>query len=308
MKLQLEVKVLKLSGSLVALVTPFDEKGNVDYKRLKVLLEYQISHNTDGIVLCGTTGESCTLTTEEVIEITSFAVKEVAGRIGVYVGTGTSSTRESVYLSQKVANLGADGLLVVTPFYNKPTQEGIYQHFKAVSEVGAPVIIYHNPKRAAVSLTLDLIVRLSELPNMVAIKESTGDPQLLQGIISKTSLALLGGEDTAYFSFLAHKAQGSINVIGNLIPETWKQIHTMFQEGKIQDSFSLFIKQRTLLEAVFGEHNPQGIKYAMEIAGLCPYHVRLPLFSPSLENCKEIEGAFEGLEVSELDAFPLISV
>jgi 4-hydroxy-tetrahydrodipicolinate synthase len=300
--------MLTLAGSLVALVTPFNESGEVDYERLKKLIQYHIQHQTDGLVFCGTTGESCTLSQEEIIAITSFVVKEVRGRLLVIIGTGSPSTRDSLALTTKVAEMGADAALVITPYYNKPTPEGVFQHFKALSKVGLPLVLYHHPMRTGVSLSLETILRIAELPNVEAIKDVSGDFSLMQDVVSKSSLTLLGGEDPLYLSYLAYGAKGTINVSGNVIPGTWKKIQNLFQKGQVEESRLLFLKQKNFIEAILGENNPQGVKYAMEIAGLSPYSVRLPLTSPSRESCNKIEEAIESLLIDEADSPPLLGV
>lgn len=287
------------SGSHVAIVTPFKgEERSIDFESLDQLVYYHMQSGTDGLVIGGTTGEGCSLNTNELFKVAQFIKDKSQGKLVLTLGVGHPSTQMSVEFTMGAKKLGMDAVLCVTPYYNRPTQKGLISHFEAVASVGLPVILYHHPKRAAVSLEKESIFKLSDISNIIGIKEVSGDFGLAQQIVKNTSLSLFSGEDTQAISFMAIGAQGSINVTGNLFPRAWKKILAEYEENKLESSQALFAQLADFMDAIFNENNPQGIKYAMQVAGLINGMLRLPLVAPSLTNRKMIEEAYQNLSKS----------
>ena len=269
-------------GSLVALITPFTSAGKIDSKTLADLVEWHITQGTDGIVCCGATGESCALTGPERLRVARICVEAAAGRIPVVVGTGTANTQESVKLTAKAQALGVDGCLIVTPYYNKPTQRGCVAHFREVASVGLPVIVYHNPPRAVVRLTLDTMREIAGIPGVVALKDSSGDIAFVEAICKTTSLSVLSGDDDLTYASILKGAVGAISVIGNVLPRGWKQmIQAALQRAPQAERLNR--RYLPLAKAHFLETNPQCVKYVLAQMGRCQPALRLPLVWPTQE-------------------------
>jgi len=290
-------------GSFVALITPFDRKKRVDFKVLESLVDWHISQGTDGIVCCGTTGESLTLSDKEKKQITEICVRTSAKRIPIIVGTGTSDTRQSVKLTENVKKLGADGCLVITPYYNKPSQTGCILHFKEVAKVGLPLIVYHNPGRAVVRLKAETIAEIAQLPNVVAIKESSHDLELVRQIRKLSNISIFSGEDDLSCQIIEEGAVGAISVIGNVIPKAWSQmVHfALEQNWKMAKLFAN--RYLPLCKALFLETNPQCIKFAMQWLGLIRGDLRLPLTRPEIGVQKEIKRVLLALSLLHMQPF-----
>jgi len=266
------------SGSLVALVTPFAE-GQVDYETLRELVEFQVQSGTDGIVPVGTTGESPTLSHEENNEVVRVVVEEVAGRVPVIAGTGSNSTAEAIDMTRYAKAIGADGSLQVNPYYNKPTQEGLYQHFAAVAnEVDIPIVLYNIPGRCAVGMTAETIARLAEIENIVAIKEATGELDIASEIATSTGLTILSGDDSLTLPIASVGGKGVISVVANIVPTDVKALTDAILEGDFsaarQWHNKLFLMSKALLSLAT---NPIPIKAAMAILQRCSDEMRLPL-------------------------------
>lgn len=266
------------SGSLVALVTPFAE-GQVDYETLRELVEFQVQSGTDGIVPVGTTGESPTLSHEENNEVVRVVVEEVAGRVPVIAGTGSNSTAEAIDMTRHAKAVGADGSLQVNPYYNKPTQEGLRQHFTAVAnEVDIPIVLYNIPGRCAVGMTAETIARLAEIENIVAIKEATGELDIASEIANSTGLTILSGDDSLTLPIASVGGKGVISVVANIIPTDVKALTDAILEGDFtaarQWHNKLFLMSKALLSLAT---NPIPIKAAMAILQRCSDEMRLPL-------------------------------
>lgn len=276
-------------GSIVALVTPFNEKNEIDEKALVELVKWQIREKTDGIVCCGTTGEAATLSAEEKIWVYGTCVKAAQGKCKIIAGTGTNNTQESVYLTRKAKNVGVDGCLVVTPYYNRPTPLGCIAHFNEIAKVGSPLIIYHNPKRTGITLSPKVFTALAAINNIVAIKESSCDLNLVKELVKSCSLSILAGEDSFTVAMMELGAIGTISVISNIIPGEWKKLIDMCLEKKFIEAFKLINKYKSLLDALSKEVNPQGIKYCVSLLNKCIPSWRLPLLSPSPAIKKELE-------------------
>ncbi|MBW2630424.1 MAG: 4-hydroxy-tetrahydrodipicolinate synthase [Deltaproteobacteria bacterium] len=266
-------------GSIVAIVTPFKD-GKVDEEALRELIEFQIKSGTDGIVPCGTTGESATLSHEEhdrVIEITVDAVRK---RVPVIAGTGSNNTTEAIRLTRHAYEAGVDGTLLVTPYYNKPTQEGLYQHYKAVAEaVPVPIVLYNVPGRTGINLLPETDARLSKISNIAGIKEASGDLKQISKIVELCSddFVVLSGDDFTVLPILAVGGRGVISVVSNIIPEDMAAMVDAFDEGRPDKAREFHYRMRPVMDACFLETNPVPVKAALAMMGKIEYEVRLPL-------------------------------
>ncbi len=274
-------------GSMVALITPFKESGEIDVENLRELVQRQVKHETDAIVCCATTGEAPTLSPEEHTLVVKTVIEAVKKRIGVIVGTGTYDTRVTVRRTEEALRMGADGALVVMPYYNRPTFEGCLAHFTEVGRVGLPTIIYYHPGRTGVRLTAEQLGEISRLPSMVGIKDCSGNLDFIRALRFHTQLPIFSGDDTLAFAHLKEGAQGVISPVANLIPVEWKEMIHCFLKGDIKRAQELFETYLPLCEAVVIENNPQGLKYAAHLLGLCAPYLRLPLVQIR-ESSKEV--------------------
>lgn len=274
-------------GSFVAIITPF-KNGEVDYETLEGLLEFHISNGTDGIVPCGTTGESATLTHEEHIKVVDFVVKKVKGRVPVIAGTGSNSTREAIELGLEAKKSGADAHLSIVPYYNKPTQEGLYQHFKAIAEaVDLPMILYNVPGRTGTNMTPETVGRLAKIKNIVGIKEATGDLkqaiQIMENVPS--GFILLSGDDFVNLPLLSIGGVGAISVTANILPKELSLLFKLFEEGKLEKAREVNLSLYPVHRMMFIETNPIPVKTAAYYMGLIPkLEFRLPLCPMKKDN------------------------
>jgi len=277
-------------GAIVAIVTPF-KKGKVDEEALRALIEMQIENGTDGIVPCGTTGESATLSHEEhdrVIEITIDAVKK---RVPVIAGTGSNSTEEALRLTRHAYEAGADGVLMVSPYYNRPTQEGMYQHFKTIAEnVPVPIVLYNVPSRTGANLLPETVLRLSRIPNIVGIKEASGSMKQIMDVIQlcDKDFQILSGDDFIVLPLLALGGSGVISVVSNVVPADMAGMIDAFQEGELQKARELHYKMLPLMDSLFLETNPIPVKAALYMMGKIEYELRLPLCQMSDANYEKL--------------------
>jgi len=272
------------SGCLVALVTPFSGDG-VDYKKLSELVRFHLEQGTDGIVPVGTTGESPTLSHKEHREVIEFVVKEVAHKVPVVAGTGSNSTAEAVELTRFAKKVGADGALIITPYYNKPTQEGMYLHFKKIAEeVDIPIVLYNVPGRTGVSIAPETVARLAELKNIVAVKEASGSVDQASRIRSLSDITLLSGDDSLTLALLSVGGKGVISVVANLVPGDMKAMIEAFNRGDIKRAGELHLRLFPLCRAMFIETNPIPVKTAMKLLGRLNGQLRLPLSPMSPAN------------------------
>lgn len=269
------------SGSIVALITPFNLDGEVDYVSLKKLVDYHVAAGTDGIVAVGTTGESSTLTIEEHVKVVSKTVEFAEGRIPVIAGTGANATHESVTFSRLLNNSGVSGCLSVTPYYNKPTQEGLYLHYKAIAEESdVPQILYNVPGRTAVDLLPETVARLAEIENIVALKDATGD---LSRIAKHRELCgedfiLLSGDDATGLDFVRLGGQGVISVTNNVAAADMATMFRLAREGRFEEAEIINQRLMPLHKKLFTESSPIPVKWAAHKLGLIEYSgLRLPL-------------------------------
>jgi len=288
-------------GSYVPLITPFDKKGRLDRKALEKLIEWHIAEGTDGIVCSATTGEGPCLSDVERKKVGEICIRTAAGRIPVIVSTGINDTNTSVRYTEIAQKLGANGCLVVTPYYNRPSQRGCYLHFQEVAKVGLPVIIYHNPPRAVVRLTAETIEEVSQIPNIVAIKESSHDLELVRKICK--SIPVFSGDDDLAFAILREGGVGSIATTANLIPRGWKQMISLCLQGKWEKAEALSKRYLSLCKALFLETNPQGMKFAMAWLGRCEATLRLPMILPTAATQQELKREILRLALSQFKPF-----
>lgn len=274
------MKQTVFTGSGVALVTPMHPDGSVNYEKLGELIEFQIQHHTDAIVVAGTTGEASTLTDEEHLRTIGYAVECVHKRVPVIAGTGSNNTAHAVELSQKAEILGADALLVVTPYYNKCSQQGLYLHFQAIAQATSlPIILYNVPSRTGVNIQPATYARLSEIPNVVAVKEASGNFSQIAKILSLCGdrLDVYSGNDDQITSALALGAKGVISVLANVVPKETHDICQSYFDGHPEQSDTLQLRYLELIENLFSDVNPIPVKRALNAMGFDVGDCRLPL-------------------------------
>ena len=265
-----------------ALITPF-KNGKIDEKSFEQLIEFQIKNGVDGIVPCGTTGESPTLSHEEHNLVIELAVKIANKRIKVMAGTGSNSTKEAIMMTNHAKEVGADSCLIVSPYYNKPTPEGIFQHFKALNECGIGLFIYNIPGRSVINISDENLARIAELKNVIGIKDATGDLARLANLrlLVKKEFIYLSGEDATVVGFNAMGGNGVISVTSNIAPKMVSDLQKACARGDYATALSLQDKLNNLHLAMFCETNPIPVKYAASLMGICSKEIRLPLVEPS---------------------------
>ena len=269
-----------IQGSLVAIVTPMHPDGSLDFEGLRKLIDWHVSEGTDGIVIVGTTGESPTVSVEEHCELVRAAVEHTAGRIPVIAGTGGNSTTEAIELTRYAKEVGADASLQVVPYYNRPTQEGMYRHFKAIAEaVDLPVILYNVPGRTVADMANDTVVRLAQVPGVIGIKDATGNvgrgTDLLRQVPS--SFAVYSGDDASAMALMFCGAKGNISVTANVAPRDMHALCMAAIEGKVAEAVQINNRLIPLHNKLFVEPNPVPVKWALTEMGLIPSGIRLPL-------------------------------
>ena len=263
-----------------AMVTPFDRKGNIDFTKTTQLIQYLIDNGSDSLVVAGTTGESPTLTKEEKIALFRHVVKVVDGRIPVIAGTGSNNTHASVELTKKATEAGVDAIMLVTPYYNKPSQEGMYQHFKVISEAtDLPVMLYNIPGRSSVNMLPETIIRLSKVNNIVAVKEASGDLDSMTEIISHTTddFLLYSGDDGLTLPVLSIGGAGVVSVASHVIGNEMQKMVSAFFEGNCLQAAQLHQRLLPIMKGLFTSPNPTPVKTALQMKGLDVGSVRLPL-------------------------------
>ncbi len=282
-------------GSITALITPF-KNGKVDEAAFQSFVEWQIGQGTHGVVPCGTTGESPTLSHDEHMRVVELCVEVAKGRVPVIAGAGSNSTEEAILLTQHAKKAGADAALLVTPYYNKPTQEGLYQHYKAIAEaVDLPLVIYNIPGRSVIDMSVETMARLAEFKNIVGVKDATAD--LARPL--KTRLAMgpdfcqLSGEDATATAFLAQGGVGCISVTSNVAPKLCADMHNAWMAGDYARCFQIRDQLMPIHDVMFIETNPAPAKYAVSLLGKCEPTVRLPLVPASAGARTRIEAALK---------------
>src|SRR6202161_3038275 len=269
----------RFQGSFTALVTPF-KNGSLDEKAFRDLVEWQLAEGTNGLVPAGTTGESPTLSHDEHKQVVEWCVQVVKGRVPVVAGAGSNSTKEAIELSRHAEKAGADAVLVVTPYYNKPTQEGLYQHYKAINDaIGIPIIIYNIPGRSVIDMTVDTMARLFELKNIAGVKDATASMVR----VSQQRAALgadfnqWSAEDATVLGYMAHGGHGCISVTSNVAPRLCSEFHQAWQKGDVAAAVQVHDKLMPLHTNLFIESNPSPVKYALSLLGKIGEKLRLPM-------------------------------
>jgi len=265
---------------VTAMVTPFNEHGDIDFEATRNLIEHLIANGTDSLVVSGTTGESPTLTTEEKVQLFKFAVKVVNGRVPVIAGTGSNNTRESVELTMLAEDVGVDGVMLVAPYYNKPCQEGMFQHFQTIAAATSlPVMLYNVPGRTVVNIAVDTVVRLAAIPNIVAIKEASGNLDAMAEIIEQTStgFSLYSGDDGLTIPVLSIGGVGVVSVASHIVGNEMQTMIQNFKMGNVKEAASDHRKLLPLMNALFAAPNPSPLKAALNLKGIQVGSVRLPM-------------------------------
>ncbi|WP_117169512.1 4-hydroxy-tetrahydrodipicolinate synthase [Paraliobacillus sediminis] len=279
---------------LTAMVTPFDQSGNIDYVKTEKLIYHLLSNGTDGLVITGTTGESPTLSKEEKLSFIQFVVKHVNKRVPVIAGTGSNNTRESIALTKQAETIGVDGVMLVTPYYNKPSQEGMYQHFLAIANATKlPVMLYNIPGRSVVGLTTETVIRLSEIENITSIKEASGDLETMTTIIRETpdSFVLYSGDDGLTLPVLAIGGYGIVSVSSHIIGNEMKAMIAHHTNGETQQAAEMHQNILPIMKALFIAPNPTAVKEALTMIGVTVGSVRLPLIPLNQEERHQLEHA-----------------
>ncbi len=285
------------TGAGVAIITPMKANGEVNYERFADLIEFQIQNGTDAIIVCGTTGESSTLTHEEHLSVIEFCTKQVAGRVPVVAGTGSNCTKTAVYLSQEAEKYGVDAVLLVAPYYNKATQNGLYVHFKTVADaIKIPVILYNIPSRTGCNIQPETIVRLcNDVENIVAVKEASGNIKQVATIaaLSKGKVDIYSGNDHEIVPVLSLGGKGVISVLSNVAPRQTHEICEKFFKGDVQGSLNMQLEAIDLCDALFCEVNPIPVKKALDLMGMEAGNPRLPLTELEEGNTQKLMKAMQ---------------
>ncbi len=282
---------MNFKGSFVALVTPLKDDGAVDTKRFLELVDFQIENGTHGIVPCGCTGEAATLTHEEQKVAIKAVIKHVNGRVPVVAGTGSNSTTEAICLTKSAADAGADGALVITPYYNKPTPEGQYQHYKVIAEaVSIPIMLYNVPSRTGISMLPETVARLSEIDNITVIKEASGSMEQVSKIMAACDIAVMSGDDSMTLPMLSVGAAGVVSVAANIVPAQMAQLVSAFNGGDLDTARKTHFDLYDIFKAIFLETNPIPVKTALQMMGMLNGKLRLPLceMGPARDQLREV--------------------
>ncbi len=280
-------------GSFVALITPF-KNGEVDEAKFKSFVDWQIAEGTHGLVPCGTTGESPTLSHDEHMRVTELCIQQANGRVPVMAGAGSNSTKEAISLAKHAKKAGADAALVVTPYYNKPTQEGLYRHYAAIAEAAdIPIFIYNIPGRSVVDMTVDTMARLAKIANIVGVKDATSDLTRPMKTAMKINggFCQLSGEDATIVPFLAGGGDGCISVTANIAPRMCSELHVAWQGRDLDTVMDLQMRLMPLHGAMFCETSPGPVKYAAELLGKCSAEMRLPMCEIAESSKKTVKDA-----------------
>lgn len=291
---------MNLRGVFTALVTPFNKDETVDEGALRELVEFQITEGISGLVPMGTTGESPTLSHEEHIHVIEVVIDQTDGRVPVIAGTGSNYTQEAIRLTKHAQEMGADGALLIAPYYNRPSQEGLYRHFMAIADaVSIPLVLYNIPSRTGVNMEPATFVRLAAHENIVSVKEASGRTDMTAEIIKETGLEVLSGDDSLTLPLLALGAVGVISVAANVVPRSVADMVDLFREGDLEKSRETFYRLLPLFRALFVEVNPVPVKKALAIGGLISEDVRLPLAPLAPASEEKLRQAIEavGLEL-----------
>jgi len=287
-------------GTWTALVTPF-RKNQVDVEALRTLVARQIQAGIHGLVACGTTGEAAAMSPEERLLVVQHVAEEAKGKVPVVAGTGTNNTRLSVDMTRKVAEMKVDGVLVVTPYYVKPPQRGLLEHYRQIAQVGLPIVAYNVPGRTGVSMTPETVGDLAKMDKVVALKEASGDLSLAGFMLlaAGEDLAILSGDDFTYLPLLAIGGRGCISVVSNVAPRETAQLFNCWKAGQVKQAQKIHAQLLPLIKALFVESNPIPVKAALALMGLCSWEIRTPLVSLSEELRPKLEKILSDFGVGE---------
>ena len=286
-----------MQGSIVAIVTPFTSDNQIDYTALANLVRWHLEEGTDGIVCLGTTGEASTLSAIEKENIIATIVSIAKGRVPVIVGTGSNDTQSAVWQTTLAKDLGADGALVVMPYYNRPGFRGCMLHYETLAKVGLPILLYYHPTRTGVRLAPEELAKISEIPEIFAIKDASGDINYALELRSHTKKSIFSGDDALSLPLMSIGAVGNISIIANVIPREWKEMIQLCLDKKFSQALMLLDKYYPLAQSLVRETNPQCVKYALSLLGKVEPFMRSPLVVPSESTRMEIEKAMEGLNL-----------
>jgi 4-hydroxy-tetrahydrodipicolinate synthase len=283
-----------LTGSIVALVTPMADDGRIDYDALRRLIDWHVAEGTDCIGVVGTTGESPTVSTDEHFEIIRVSVEHAKGRIPVMAGAGSNSTREAIELARYAQKVGADCSLAVVPYYNKPSQEGIYQHFKAIAEaVDLPMMLYNVPGRTVADMSVETVLRLAEVPGIFGIKEASGSIERASWLLRQApkSFAIYSGDDSTAVALMLLGGRGNVSVTANVAPRAMHELCVAAIEGRAREATALHLKLLPLHKQLFCEPSPAPTKWALEKLGRCGANLRLPILPLTDDGAASVEQA-----------------
>lgn len=282
------------TGSGVALITPFNDDLSINFDVLGELIEFQIANGTDAIIACGTTGEAATMDDKEHLSVIEYTVKKVNGRIPVIAGTGSNDTRHGAELCREAANLGADALLTVTPYYNKTTQRGLIKHYEIMASASdCPMIVYNVPSRTGLNVLPETMVEMAKHPNIVGIKEASGNISQIAKLASLVgdSITIYSGNDDQNVPILSLGGKGTISVLANIAPKKSHDMIASFLSGDVETARALQLEAIALIDALFVETNPIPVKKACELLGMNPGPLRMPLYEISDANCEKLKAA-----------------
>lgn len=286
------MKKLPFTGSGVAIVTPFNADGSINFDKLGELIEFHIENNTDAIIVCGTTGEAATMPDSEHLSVVEYAVKKANGRIPIIAGTGSNDTAHGINLSKEAERLGADALLLVTPYYNKATQKGLILHYTAIAEaVSIPIILYSVPSRTGVNILPETLKKLAEIPNIVAVKEASGNIGQVAKIaqLCGDKLAIYSGDDNMTVPIMSLGGKGVISVIANIMPQETHDLTQKFLDGDLKGSLDIQLKMLDIMDSMFIEVNPIPVKTAMNILGYEVGPLRMPMCEMEESNLEKLK-------------------
>ncbi|MCH6264256.1 MULTISPECIES: 4-hydroxy-tetrahydrodipicolinate synthase [Neobacillus] len=287
---------------LTAMVTPFDQDGEIDFNATRDLVNYLLANGTDGLVVCGTTGESPTLSTEEKVALFKFVVEVADGRVPVIAGTGSNNTRASISLTKLAEEVAVDGIMLVAPYYNKPSQEGMYQHFKAIAEsTSLPVMLYNIPGRSVVNISAETVIRLSQIPNIVAVKEASGHLDDMAEIIKQTDddFSLYSGDDGMTLPVLSIGGVGVISVASHIIGNEMQDMVSRFKNGDLAGAADAHRELLPIMKALFAAPSPAPVKASLNMKGINVGGLRLPLIPLNEEETRTLQNVL--LQNSELE-------
>ena len=288
------------TGSFPALITPFIQNGDIDWDCFKKLIAWHIEQGSDGLVICGCTGEAATLSSEEQKALITIAVQEAKGKIPIIAGTSSNNTKIAVERTNAAKEAGANGCLVIFPYYNKPTFQGCIAHFEAVAACGLPIIVYHHPGRTGICFSPSQLASLCQIKGIVGIKDSSGNIEAAKEFMKLSSIGLLSGDDAPSLELIKAGAKGSISVIANIRPKQWQQCIQQALQGNNEEAAHLYSFLAQPIASMGLEINPQCIKYAMSLESLCSAFLRLPLVIPEKETQEKLQKIF-GFQLSSIN-------